>query len=177
MSALRDGFRIVRRSFEHPDAVRLVAEVQAEYVERYGSPDEAPIDRGEFDEGRGAFLVGYLGDGESEGGGAEAVGTGAWRWVPTPASLGGEAAGRSAEIKRMFVRRPYRRQGLASVLLTRIEVDAAEAGVRFLVLETGTAQPEAMAMYAAAGYRSLEGFGHYAHSGMARAYVKDLTRA
>lgn len=173
MSAPRHGFRIVRRSFGHPDAVRLVAEVQAEYVERYGSPDEAPIDRGEFDEGRGSFLVGYLGDGPD----AEPVATGAWRWVPTPVALGGEEAGRTAELKRMFVRRPHRRTGLASVLLTRLETDAAAAGGRFLVLETGTKQPEALAMYAAAGYRSLEGFGHYAHSGMARAFVKDLSRA
>lgn len=170
MSASTGGFRIVRRSFEHPDAVRLVAEVQAEYIERYGSPDEAPIDAGEFDEGRGAFLVGYL----DEGPGPEPVATGAWRWVPTPASLGGEEAGRSAELKRMFVRRTHRRRGLASLVLARIEAEAAEAGVRFLVLETGSRQPEAMAMYVAAGYRTLDGFGHYAASELAHAYVKDL---
>ena len=27
----------------HPDAVALVAEVQQEYVARYGSPDETPV--------------------------------------------------------------------------------------------------------------------------------------
>ena len=51
--------RIDRVPFTHPDAQRLVAEVQAEYVVRYGGPDETPLEPTMFDPPRGAFFVGY----------------------------------------------------------------------------------------------------------------------
>ena len=35
---------VVRVPITHPDALRLIDEVQAEYVARYGGPDESPID-------------------------------------------------------------------------------------------------------------------------------------
>ena len=44
----------------------------------------------------------------------------------------------------------------------RPERTAAEAGVEHLVLETGTAQPEAIALYRSAGYEDVPPFGFYA---------------
>lgn len=171
MTAATPHLRIVRRSLDHPDAALLVAEVQAEYALLYGNADNAPIDPDEFEGDAGTFLVAYLGDTD------EFVGTAAWRRIPTPAALGGAGRGgaeQAAEVKRMYVRRPFRRQGLARVLLAAVEESAREAGVRWAVLETGDKQPEAIALYRSSGYVPLEGFGHYAHTGRAYAFARDL---
>ena len=42
------------------------------------------------------------------------------------------------------------------------------------MLETGTEQPEAIALYEREGYRPTEGFGHYADEPGSRYYAKDL---
>ena len=62
---------IHRVGYGHPDALRLIDEVQAEYVVRYGGPDETPLDPLMFEPPAGSFFVGY-----AEG---EPVATGAWR--------------------------------------------------------------------------------------------------
>ncbi|WP_240311571.1 GNAT family N-acetyltransferase [Nocardioides houyundeii] len=154
---------IERRAFDHPDAVRLVAQVQAEYVVRYGGPDEAPIDAGEFAEGRGAFFVGYLGP--------EPVATGAWRWHAVPVGM---EPGPCAEIKRMYVAAEHRQRGLARLMLARLEESAREAGVATMILETGTRQPEAIALYESAGYVPVAGYGYYAGGELSRCFGKTL---
>lgn len=55
----------------------------------------------------------------------------------------------------------YRRQGLAARVLDFLEVEAAAAGYRRLVLETGPEQPEAAAMYERRGYGRIPVFGPY----------------
>jgi hypothetical protein len=44
-----------------------------------------------------------------------------------------------------------------------------------MIMETGTAQPEAMALYVAAGYEPIEPFGHYRESPRNRCYGRRLT--
>ena len=46
-------------------------------------------------------------------------------------------------------------------MLAHLEATARDAGADVVLLETGTAQPEAMALYEASGYERVEGFGHY----------------
>ena len=48
-----------RVGYGHPDALLLVEEVQAEYVARYGGPDESPIDQVDFEDPTGQFFVGW----------------------------------------------------------------------------------------------------------------------
>jgi GNAT superfamily N-acetyltransferase len=66
------------------------------------------------------------------------------------------------EIKRMFVREAYQRLGLARAVLAELERTAAAAGITRLILETGLAQPEAIALYRSAGYDDIPAFGFYA---------------
>ena len=80
---------IRRVRYGQPDALRLIEEVQAEYVQRYGGPDNTPLDHAMFEPPGGSFFVGYVA--------GEAVATGAWRRVEVPA-FGSDAV---AEIKRM----------------------------------------------------------------------------
>jgi ribosomal protein S18 acetylase RimI-like enzyme len=74
----------------------------------------------------------------------------------------------------MYVARAGRRMGLARALLAHLERTAAEAGADTMVLETGAAQPEAIALYESSGYEPVEKFGHYAGSPLSRCYGKRL---
>jgi putative acetyltransferase len=80
-------------------------------------------------------------------------------WVAR--STGGEAVGLVAmralaadvvEVKHLYVADRARRSGVASALMTAVEAEARTRGAA-IVLETGTAQPEALALYHARGYR------------------------
>jgi GNAT superfamily N-acetyltransferase len=147
---------IEKRSYADPDVQRLVAEVQQEYVRRYGGPDAAAVDPTEFAAPDGLFLVG-LRDGVP-------VAMGGWRRI-------GDG---TAELKRMYVAESARRQGLARALLAELERTAAAAGFGELVLNTGVPQPEAVALYEAAGYLPAAPFGHYAGYPQALFYGKKL---
>jgi putative acetyltransferase len=68
----------------------------------------------------------------------------------------------AGELKRMYVSPRGRRQGVAKSLLARLESRAIDAGCTWLRLETGPYQPEALALYAAAGYERRGPFGEYA---------------
>lgn len=159
---------LIRRvPITHPDAERLVAEVQAEYVVRYGGPDNTPLEPGIFDAPSGAFFVVYdPGTGEPT-----PVATGAWRRRGDVEAFGTTDA---AEVKRMFVSPSHRRRGLGRVVLDHLEATAREAGAAVMILETGEAQPEAMALYESSGYTAIPGFGHYAWSPQNRCYAKPL---
>jgi GNAT superfamily N-acetyltransferase len=134
----------------------LEARVQAEYVERYGGPDETPVDASEFGPPDGAFVVAYAGD--------EPVATGGFRRFDDA----------TAEIKRMFVVREHRGRGHARAVLAELERLARAAGYRRIVLETGVLQPEAIALYESCGYVVVPGFGHYRSSPLSRCYGRDL---
>ena len=43
-----------------------------------------------------------------------------------------------------------------------------------MVLETGTAQPEAIALYVSSGYEPAAKFGHYRFEPQSRCYAKGL---
>lgn len=150
-----------RERYDGPSAQRLIDEVQAEYVVRYGGPDEAVVDPDEFAPPRGEFWVGYLND--------EPIATGGWRLVePT------ENGRVIAEIKRMFVVSGQRRRGYSRVMLRQLEDSARDAGVAQLILITGIKQPEAIELYSTSGYEVIPGFGHYAGYEDARFFGKVL---
>jgi GNAT superfamily N-acetyltransferase len=141
-------------SIDHVDAVRLNAELQQEYRIRYGGEDTTPIDPTQFDAPRGLFVVGYV-DGA-------AVGCGGWR-----ARDGGEdpeLRSGDAEIKRMYVAAAHRGRGYARAILAELERTAAAAGRQRAVLESGTHQPESVALYRSSGYEPIPAFGRYRDS-------------
>jgi GNAT superfamily N-acetyltransferase len=149
-------------AFDHTDAVRLIAEVQQEYVRRYGGPDGTPVDPTEFAPPLGHFLVGYL-DGI-------AVACGGWR-----GHEGHEVDFRDgdAELKRMYVVPQARGRGLARALLAELDRSAATAGRRRIVLETGTKQPEAIELYKSSGYIEIPKFGLYRCEPNSRCFGKE----
>ena len=156
---LPDGrtVRLRPAGYDSPVARTLVAAVQQEYVTRYGGPDEAVVDPAEFVPPEGLFLVAEI-DGVPGG-------CGAWR-VHAPGVV---------EVKRVYVAPSARRLGLAGLLMDALESSAALAGHRSVVLNSGDRQPEALALYAARGYRPVPGYGVYADSPGAVFLGKDLT--
>ena len=155
--------RIDQVPFTHDDARLLNEDVQAEYVVRYGTPDQTEMDATEFEAPAGAFYVGYR-DGEP-------VTMGGWRFRPDVERLGSAHA---VEVKRMYVAPSARRGGLARLMLAHLEATARTAGADVIVLETGTAQPEAMALYESAGYQRIENFGYYRRHPDNRCYGRVL---
>lgn len=66
-----------------------------------------------------------------------------------------------AELKRMYVPPERRGQGLGRALLHFLEAHVESQGYRLARLETGIHQPEALRLYAAAGYERCAPFGAY----------------
>ena len=158
---------IDRVPLDDPDIAAMIDEVQHEYVLRYGSPDVTPLTVAEFSWPHGVLFRAVSG--------GRAVGMGGWRAHDLTSAAAGLLPG-DAEIKRMYVRPPALRRGVARQILARIEASARGAGRTRLVLETGTAQPEAIALYSSSGYRLLiPKFGHYRHEDASVCMVKDLT--
>ncbi|MEU6592656.1 GNAT family N-acetyltransferase [Streptomyces sp. NPDC046881] len=157
---------IIRRvRFDHPDALKLNDEVQAEYHVRYGDGGDATVlDAAEFDPPRGVYLIAYDEDDRP-------VATGGWR--SQDRNEEGNEDG-DAELKRMFVVEQMRGRGLARRILAALEEDARAAGRVRMVLETGTKQPEAIALYTSSGYEPCTKFGYYRHHEESLCYAKPL---
>ncbi|MGW7053826.1 GNAT family N-acetyltransferase [Streptomyces sp. NPDC054887] len=153
------------RPYDHPDAMKLDAEVQQEYIQRYnGEGDTTPLDASMFRPPAGLFLIAYDADGRP-------VASGAWRRQDENGE--GYADG-DAEIKRMYVRPESRGLGLARRILAALEDDARAAGRTRMVLETGTQQPEAIALYVSSGYAPTAKFGHFREYEDSRCFAKPL---
>ncbi|MGW7407316.1 GNAT family N-acetyltransferase [Streptomyces sp. NPDC054833] len=151
--------------FDHPDAVKLNDEVQAEYHVRYGDGGDATtLDASDFEPPSGVYLIAY-----DEGG--RPVATGGWRSQDENGE--GHEDG-DAELKRMYVVEEMRGRGLARRMLAALEEDARTAGRARMVLETGTRQPEAIALYISSGYEPCTKFGYYRHYESSRCYAKPL---
>lgn len=144
--------------YTEPIVGELVEEVQAEYVVRYGDRDGSPVEPTDFVPPTGYFMVGWCG--------SEAAGSIALRAVADRPGV--------VELKRLYVRERYRRRGLGRALLRRAEDQARRAGYRRVELETGSRQPESLALYKKEGYLPTAAFGHYADAPGAVHLGKDL---
>jgi GNAT superfamily N-acetyltransferase len=143
-------------ALDAPESLELIEAVQQEYVVRYGGRDITELAVAEFAPPHGIFVIG--------------------RDAGQPVSCGGVrlVAADVGELKRMYVVPAARRRGIARALLGHLEGEARTLGATRLRLETGLHQPEALALYASAGYVETEPFGHYAGAPLARHLAKNL---
>jgi GNAT superfamily N-acetyltransferase len=145
--------KIFPRPYGHQDVVALTDEVQAHYRELYGGlGDQSPVEVADFEAPTGHFVVGYLDD--------IPVAMGGWRRLGERAGLPSASC---AEIKRMYVAPSARGKGLSRAILEELENSARDAGVDWLVLETGEPQVSAVQLYRSSGYTEVDGtaYGHY----------------
>ena len=132
----------------------LVAGLTAEYATRYpGSDVMADATAEQFDPPAGAFvvLVAEGADRTDGTGGGRVVAGGGFRRIDDG----------TCEVKRMWTATVHRRRGYAGRVLAALEEVAVERGYTRLILETGPAQPEAIAFYERLGYRRIPVYGHY----------------
>lgn len=80
-----------------------------------------------------------------------AVGCGAFREIDE----------KTVEIKRMFVNPNCRGKGIASKILSELELWASQLNYSQTILETGINQPEAIALYKKSGYEIINNYGQY----------------
>lgn len=140
--------RIARTELTSDGSRMLIAALNAELSRLYPEPgaNHFDLDAEEVADGRGAFLVLYA-DGTP-------VGCGALRLLDAE----------TGELKRMYVIPAERGRGLGRRLLDALEAEARSLGVRRLVLETGTRQTAALALYRATGFQPIPLYGEYLRS-------------
>jgi GNAT superfamily N-acetyltransferase len=120
----------------------VVAQAEAEIVERYGVLEEAEfgLTAAMFDPPAGVFLVSRRGDaaGPPVGGvGVRAIHPGV------------------GQIRRLWVDPSQRKQGTARALMAGVENAARELGLTDLRLGTGDSQPEALSLYESSGWERV----------------------
>lgn len=150
---------VAREHFDAPDAAALRQAQRDELDARYGRDDHEPGEKPTADSVP-IFLVARTLDGT-------AVGCGGLRPL----------AGGGAEIKRMFVLPAARGAGVSVAILRALEDEARGLGLPRLVLETGTAQPDAIRFYQREGYTPIPLFGPYVGSSLSLCFARDLTPA
>jgi putative acetyltransferase len=146
--------RIGPEPFDSPDASELRAELAADIAGRYGRDTEPGVKPTAAD--IAVFLV-------ARDAAGRAVGCGALRELD-----GG------VELKRMYVRPAARGTGVGRAILAALEAEARRRGHDRVVLETGTLQHEAIALYERAGYVPVPCFGAYAGVATSRCFARDL---
>ena len=144
--------------WDAPDAAQLRAAQRAELDARYGSDDHEP-GTAPSAEDVPVFVV-------ARQRGGSAVGCGGLRFLEPGV----------AEIKRMYVDPATRGTGVATAILRAIEARAYQAGVRRLVLETGTLQPEAIRFYLREGYEQIDNFGPYVGAPQSVCFARALAQ-
>jgi GNAT superfamily N-acetyltransferase len=78
------------------------------------------------------------------------------------------------EVKRMFVPLNHRGKGIASAILTALELWCVELDVKKCILETGVNQPEAIALYKKCNYKIIPNFGKYENVENSVCFEKEL---
>ena len=139
---------ILRSTLATPEAVRLIAALNAELTRTFPEPGAThfSINDAQVVAGDGAFMVAYLDD--------LAVGCGAVRRLDEV----------TAEIKRMYVDPSVRGRGVGRALVEALEREARLLGVTRIVLETGTRLVPAIKLYETMGYARIPLFGEYLSS-------------
>lgn len=164
---------LTEEPYDSAVATALVAELLAEINERYAheieamTPEELAAEDAEYlaevtpemvARPLGVFLVAWI-DGEP-------AGCGALKPAPDLAT--------TAEVKRMYTAPTARRRGVSRVVLERLEEVSRELGYEQLQLETGTEQPEALALYESHGWHRIAPYGRYKDSASSVCFGKHL---
>ena len=150
------GVRLEPDRIDSEVGAALVAALLQDLRDRYGAEDPDEPSPSDLAPPGGVFLVAWQGN--------EPVGCGGLR----------AHEGDTGELKRMYVTPAARRTGVARTVLGALETHARDVGYARLRLETGVKQPEAIALYASAGYEPIAPYGIYRASPLSRCFEKRL---
>lgn len=133
---------IKRTSNTHRDFLTLTRELDVELKGIYGSL-QAVYDKHNVLDPIDTAIVGYEN--------TEPMACGCFKTIDTE----------RVEIKRLYVKPEFRRQGFSSKILQALEAWAAELGYATVLLETGKKQPEAIGLYRKFGYQTIANYSPY----------------
>ena len=149
------SIEVLRTDSGNSDFIRLIRLLDADLVERYGVLQKQFDAHNSVEHIRDVVVV-YR-DG-----------------VPVACGAFKEYDSSAIELKRIFVKKEYRNQGLARLLVTALEATAREKGYRRAMLETGNRQPEAVGLYTALGYEKTLNYGPYIGNSYSICMKKEL---
>lgn len=85
-----------------------------------------------------------------------------------------EYSGNTLEIKRMYTMPEWRGNGIATKILSELEIWATALSFEKCILETGKNQPEAIGLYKKNGYKIIPNYGQYAEIENSLCFEKEL---
>jgi putative acetyltransferase len=133
---------IAREDPRQPEVQRLVRELDAMFEALYPAESNHLLDIETLAGNDTRFFVVRLN--------GEVLGCGAL-WL----------RGDYGEVKRVYVRPEARGRKIGHLIMHRLEEEARMLALRLLRLETGIHQPEALGLFAAAGFTRCSAFGDY----------------
>lgn len=128
---------------DHDDLNLLFTELDQELLTLYPMSSLHPVDITKAIEQKQIYLIAYARH--------QAAGCGGIK----------EYDKNTGELKRIYVRKEYRGQGIAHRICNQLEQKAVQRNYKQLVLETGTKQPESIGLYRKMGYHEIPKFGEY----------------
>jgi len=147
--------RIVKTNSDDQDFIELVKHLDADLAQRDGNEHAFYAQFNKIDEIK-YVIVAYEYD--------EPMGCGAIKeYLPS-----------IMEVKRMYTTPKGRRKGIATKILTELELWAAELSYEKCILETGRKQPEAIGLYKKQGYKLIPNYGQYAEIENSLCFEKEL---
>lgn len=133
---------VIRTSSSNPDFRKLIAELDKD-LWKMNYSNQGHYDKHNIIEELSTVVIAY--DNQT------AIGCGCFK----------EFDNTSAEVKRMYVSPSHRGKGISRMILNKIEKWAKEKGYAKTILETGTAQTQAIALYKSSGYIVTKNYGPY----------------
>jgi GNAT superfamily N-acetyltransferase len=136
------NFEVLKTDSKNPDFINLIKLLDADLSERYGELQKQYDIHNKVDFINDVVVV-YKDNLPVACGAFKAFGTD------------------SVELKRIFVVKEQRRQGLAKLIVHELEEPARNKGYKYALLETGIKQHEAIALYKNLGFEVIDNFGPY----------------
>ncbi len=128
---------------DQPEVIALIADLDAYQDSLYPPESRYALDVSSLTKPNVRFAVARDDDGQAIGCGAVVLYEG------------------YGELKRMYVSQDHRGKGIAGDILTLLEAAGSKEGYRTFKLETGPAQPDALAFYAKNGYAQCDRYADY----------------
>jgi putative acetyltransferase len=147
--------RIIRTDSDNQDFLKLVKYLDADLAERDGNDHSFYAQFNKIDNIK-HVVVAYENN--------KPVGCGAIKeYIPN-----------TMEIKRMYTSPETRGKGIATRVLTELEIWATELSCEKCILETGKRQPEAIGLYKKNGYKLIPNYGQYLEIENSVCFEKDI---
>ena len=147
--------KIIRTDSDNQDFVELVKCLDSDLAERDGSDHSFYAQFNKIDKIK-YVVVAY------ENG--KPIGCGAIK----------EYTPNTVEIKRMYTSPGSRGKGIATKVLSELEIWATELSCEKCILETGKRQPEAIGLYKKNGYKIIPNYGQYANMENSMCFEKEM---